>query len=110
MKSTLRIVAASMLVAMLAACTPQMQDELTRDAARTAVRPVLEQRFPGIPLEPATDCVIDNASSSELLALAADAVTGPTANTVEIVSDVVSRPATIECLAREGLPALLTRL
>ncbi|WP_413720514.1 hypothetical protein [Silicimonas sp. MF1-12-2] len=110
MKLTLRIVAASMLVAMLAACTPQMQDELTRDAARTAVRPVLEQRFPGIPLEPATDCVIDNASSSELLALAADAVTGPTANTVEIVSDVVSRPATIECLAREGLPALLTRL
>ena len=110
MKSTLRIVAASMLVAMLAACTPQMQDELTRDAARTAVRPVLEQRFPGIPLECATDCVIDNASSSELLALAADAVTGPTANTVEIVSDVVSRPATIECLAREGLPALLTRL
>ena len=110
MKLTLRIVAASMLVAMLAACTPQMQDELTRDAARTAIRPVLEQRFPGIPLEPATDCVIDNASSSELLALAADAVTGPTANTVEIVSDVVSRPATIECLAREGLPALLTRL
>ena len=70
----------------------------------------LEQRFPGVQVEFATDCVIDNASSGELLALAADAVTGPTANTVEIVSDVISRPATIECLAREGLPVLLTRL
>ena len=98
------------LVLALAACTPQMQDELTRDAARTAVRPVLESRFPGVPLEPATDCVIDNATSRELLALAADAVTGPTANTAEIVSDIVSRPATIECLAREGLPAILSRL
>ena len=100
-------VAASVL---LTACSPQMQDELTRDAARAAVRPVLEQRFPGVQVEFATDCVIDNASSGELLALAADAVTGPTANTVEIVSDVISRPATIECLAREGLPVLLTRL
>lgn len=98
------------LAVMLAACTPQMQDEITRDAARNAVRPVLESRFPGVPLEPATDCVIDNATSRELLALAADAVTGPTANTAEIVSDIVSRPATIECLAREGLPAILSRL
>jgi len=92
----------------LAACTPQQQDELARDAAKQAVRPVLEERFPGIPLEPATDCIIDNASSRELLSLAADAVTGPTANTVEIVTDIASRPDTIRCLAREGLPVLLT--
>ena len=91
----------------LAACTPQQQDEITRDAARTAVRPVLEQRFPGVPLEPATDCIIDNASSQELLSLAADAVTGPTANTVEIVSIILSRQGTIQCLATEGLPVLL---
>ena len=38
---------------------------LARDAARTAVRPVLESRFPGVPLEPATDCVIDNATFEE---------------------------------------------
>jgi len=91
----------------LTACTAQTQDELTRDAAKRAVRPVIAQRFPGIPLEPATDCIIDNASSRELLSLAADAVTGPTANTVEIVGDIASRPETIRCLAEEGLPALL---
>ncbi len=94
----------------LFACTPQQQDELTRDAAKRAVRPVLAERFPGIPLEPATDCIIDNASSRELLSLAADAVTGPTANTVEIVSDIAARPDTLRCLAEEGLPILLGSL
>lgn len=91
----------------LTACSAEMQDDLTRSAAKSAVRPVLEDRFPGIPLEPATDCVIDNASSNELLALAADAVTGPTASTVEIVTDIAARPATLQCLATEGLPTLL---
>lgn len=95
---------------LLLACTPAQQDEITRDAAKTAIRPVLEDRLPGIPVEPATDCIIDNATSRELLALAADAVTGPTANTVEIVSDIASRPDTIRCLATEGLPTLLERL
>lgn len=101
---------AFVLVLALAACTPAMQDDLTRDAARTAVRPVLERNFPGVPLDVATDCIIDNATSRELLSLAADAVTGPTANTAEIVSDVLSRPATLQCLATEGLPVLLNGL
>ena len=95
------------LAVMLAACTPAQQDDLTRRAAKTAVRPVLADNFPGVPLEPATDCVIDNANSTELLSLAADAVTGPTASTAEIVANIVSRPGTITCLAAEGLPALL---
>ncbi|MCG6884482.1 MAG: hypothetical protein LJE62_12080 [Silicimonas sp.] len=96
------------LILVLAACTPMQQDNLTRDAAKSVVRPVLREKLPGIPVEPATDCIIDNASSGELLSLAADAVTGPTANTVEIVTDIASRPDTIRCLAAEGLPALLT--
>ncbi len=96
------------IASMLLACTPAQQDELTRDAAKRAVRPVLEERLPGVPLEPATDCIIDNASSGELLSLASDAVTGPTANTVEIVSDIATRPETVRCLATEGLPVLLT--
>lgn len=97
-----------LLLTALAACTTAQQDELTRDAAKRAVRPVLAERLPGVPVEPATDCIIDNATSREILSLAADAVTGPTANTVEIVSDIATRPETIRCLATEGLPALLT--
>lgn len=96
--------------AMLGACTTAQQDELTRDAARTAIRPVLQEQFPGIPVEPASDCVIDNATSKELFSLAADAVTGPTANTVQIVSTIIRRPETIRCLAETGLPAIFSAL
>ena len=98
------------LILALAACTPAAQEQLTRDAAKSAIRPVIAERFPGVPLEPATDCIIDNATQNELLALASDAVTGATASTAEIVSDIVSRPPTIQCLATEGLPVLLNRL
>jgi len=94
----------------LAACSSAQQDFLARDAAKQAVRPVLAERFPGIPLEPASDCIIDNATAQEIFALAADSVTGPTASTAEIVTRIVSRPETIQCLATEGLPVLLGRL
>ena len=105
-----RLVGGCLAALVLTACTVEQQDALTRDAARNAVRPVLERNFPGVPLEPATDCVIENASSRELLALAADAVTGPTASTVEITTNILKRPATLQCLATDGLPVLLDGL
>lgn len=93
----------------LAGCA-ELQDQIAQDAARSVVRPVLAERFPGVPLEPATDCVIDNATAAEILSLAADAATGqPDEGTVETVLVIVSRPETITCLATEGLPVLLTR-
>ena len=95
---------------LLAACTSEQQTELTRDAARQTVRPVLAEKFPGVPLEPATDCIIDNATGKELLSLAADAVTGPNAGTVEMVTQIVSRPETLTCLATNGLPALINQV
>ena len=91
----------------LAACSPQQQDQIARDAARSAITPVVTDRFPGVPVEPAIDCIIDNASAAQIRALAADAVLGATQSTVEIVTDIVSRPETLTCLAAEGLPALL---
>jgi hypothetical protein len=98
---------AVLCAATLAACTPADQDRLTRDAASAAITPVLVQRFPGVPVAPAVDCIIDNANSRELLSLAADSITGPTANTVELVTNIVSRPDTLNCLLANGLPALL---
>ena len=87
---------------MFTACAPGAQDQIARSAAKEAVRPVLAERFPGVPVEGATDCVIDNATSQEILTLAADAVTGPTASTVEVVARIVTRPEAVECLIREG--------
>ncbi len=89
------------------ACSPQAQDQIAREAARSAITPVIAERFPGVPLQPAVDCIIDNASAVQIRALAADAVVGPNENTAQIVSDIVSKPETLTCLAAEGLPALL---
>ena len=94
-----RLTTLALCALILAACSPMRQEELTRNAARTAIRPVLEQRFPGVPLAPVTDCIIDNASQ-----------TGATASTTQIVSNIASRPATIQCFATEGLSTLLNRV
>ncbi|MCA0939005.1 hypothetical protein LCM08_07350 [Salipiger pacificus] len=95
------------LVLLLAACSVQTQDQIARQAAKSTVARVVADKYPGLPVEPALDCVIDNASSTQIYALAADSVTGPTASTVEVVSDIVSKPETLTCLAAEGLPALI---
>ena len=91
----------------LAACSQAVRDDLTRDAARNAVRPALADKFPGVPLELAVDCIINNAGSKEFLSLAADAVAGPTASTAQIVGNIASRPETLRCLASDGLSAFL---
>ena len=102
-----RLAACSATAVTVAACTQEGRDAVARDAARNAVRPVLADRFPGVPLEPSVDCIIDNATAGEILQLAADAVTGPTPQTAETVLDIAARPETITCLATEGLPAFL---
>ena len=59
------------------------------------------------PIEPTLDCIIDNASAAQIRALAAESVLGATESSVQIVSDIVSQPETLTCLATKGLPALL---
>ncbi|MCL3882098.1 hypothetical protein [Marivita sp. GX14005] len=98
---------ALLLILGLAACTPQAQDRIARDAARSAIAPVLVDRFPGVPLEPTLDCMIENASAAQIQALAVDSLAGTTQSTVQIVTDIISQPETLTCLAAEGLPALL---
>lgn len=95
------------VVVFIAGCTSEAADTVARSSAKAAVRPVLQERFPGVPLEPSVDCIIDNASASEILTLAADGVTGPTASTSELVLRIASRPDTLVCLASQGLPPLL---
>ena len=103
----MRLAFATILV--LAVCSVQHQDPFARDAARSTITPVLIERFPGVPLEPALNCVIDNASAVQIRALALDGVTGATESTVQIVTDIISKPQTIQCLATRGLPVLLER-
>ncbi|MCX7644251.1 MAG: hypothetical protein N2Z62_03015 [Rhodobacteraceae bacterium] len=100
---------AAALAAALGGCveTPPA-DLVARAAAKEAVRPVLQRRLPGVPLEPAVTCVIDNASAGEILRLARAGAAGtPDPATVDIVIAVLGRQGTIDCLATDGLAPFL---
>jgi hypothetical protein len=103
------LIRAALITALLAlsACAG-LQDELARDAAKRSVNPVLAERFPGVPLEPASDCVIDNASAGEITRLAL-AATQPSVSpeTQALVVEIATRPETIRCLATDGLAPFL---
>ena len=96
------------LTLLLAACSTQSQDAIARGAARSTVTKIVVDRFPGAPVEPVLDCVIDNASATQIYALAADTIGGPTESSIQIVADVVQKPETITCLSTTGLAAVLS--
>ena len=91
----------------LVGCTAADQDQIARETARATVTPMLEERFPGVPVAPAANCMIDNASGQEIITLAAASVTGVTTNTTRVFNDVLRRPETLNCIANEGLTLLL---
>ena len=94
----------------LSACGDDgLADQLARKEAKNTVRPVLAKRFPGVPLEPATDCVIDNASAGEILKLARAGVTGLGPEETQLVVEIATRPDTIECLLKDGLSPFLLK-
>ena len=104
-----RLAAALSAVAVLAACVDtRPADTIAREAAKDAVRPVLQRRLPGVPVEPAVNCVIDNASAGEIISLArAGAAGAPDPASVETVLAILRREGTIDCLATDGLSPFL---
>ncbi len=101
--------AAVFLLPALAACDPAAGDRLARDAARSVIGRTVATRFPGVPVQPAIDCLIDNASPNEILGLASDTVTGPTAATTETILAIARRPEAIRCFAASGAATLPIR-
>lgn len=94
--------------AVAAASAPEAVTQATRAAAKATVNRVASERFPGVPVAPVSDCVIDNASVAEILTMARFSVGAPDPRAVDAVLGVARRPDTIQCLADEGLPRLLT--
>lgn len=104
----MRAIAALTGLAFLAACGEDgLADQLAREQARNAVNPILSERFPGVPLEPATNCVINNASASEIFQLAKAGTTTVSQTDVELVVQIATRPDTIECLLKDGISPFL---
>ena len=94
--------------AALLGCTEMQQsaDAVARTSARAAVDEVLVTRFSGVDgdrVTPYTDCLIDNASRSEIASLARAAVGGVNEATVSLVYGMARRPEISACLLRAGL-------
>lgn len=93
------------LVAFLAlsACVSggDIMQETTRSLARNAVDAAAGKYLPGVNVTPYTDCVINNASTSELLQLAKTAGAGAgqeiAVQAFPIVKTIASRPETAQC-------------
>ncbi len=78
-------------------------DVLARDAAKGVVNNVVQTRFPGVNAAPYTDCIIDNATGSEIVTIAEAAVLGVTSNTTNLVVEIAGRPDTVRCALNNSL-------
>ena len=93
----------------LTACSGsnELADAVARDTAKSVVTPIVEENLPGTNAVGITDCVIDNASSGEILTLASAAVRGVDQSTVKTVLDIAKRPQAVECIAKVSLSGLV---
>ena len=92
--------------ALLAGCMQDLGpagDMLARDAAKSVVNSAVQTRFPGIDARPLTDCIIDNASSSEIIQIAESALVGTSQATTNLIVDIAERPETVRCTVNNSL-------
>ncbi len=82
-------------------------DNRAREAAKSAVTPIVQERYPGLPVAPIVDCVIQYASLSEVLELARAATLGPTSETHRVVIAIAARPDTVRCIAQAQADAFV---
>jgi hypothetical protein len=78
-------------------------DQIARNSAKTVVNGVVESKLPGVDATVVTDCVIDNASSSEIVEIAQAAIVGTTSTTTSLVLEIAQRRDTISCIADDTL-------
>ncbi|TCS60028.1 succinate dehydrogenase [Primorskyibacter sedentarius] len=93
----------------LAGCSVanDVADQLARDRAKSVVNGVVADQLPGVDVAPVTDCIIDAASASEILDIAAASATGVTDSTVSKVLTIAQRPDSVDCIAKAALGKFL---
>lgn len=92
---------------LLAACANPIVENTSRDVAKGVVNDVVSARFPGVNAAPYTDCIIDNASTEEIISLAQNALTQNTNAAATTVFKIAQRPDTTNCIAQSALGAFL---
>jgi len=78
-------------------------DVLARDAAKNVVNSTVQARFPGVDARPLTDCIIDNASSGEIIQIAESAIVGSNHATTNLIVQIAQRPDTVRCTVNNSL-------
>jgi hypothetical protein len=81
-------------------------DDTVRNQAEQTIVTVVEKQFPNVNAQPVANCVVDNASTSEILSVAGDSVTGVDQGTIKTVLDILKRTETISCIAKNGIGGL----
>jgi hypothetical protein len=106
---SLRVLFTALVLVTAAGCTEltDAADNRAREAAKVAVTPIVEERYPGLPVAPIVDCVIQYAGLSEVLELARAATLGPTSETHRVVIAIVARPDTVRCIAQAQAEAFV---
>ncbi len=106
-----RFAAALLALLAVAACDTPIGTQVARESARSVVNDIVASRFPGAPITPVTDCIIDNATGSEIVSIAGDAVARqPSPETVRLVFEIARRPDTVTCFVEEAGPLVLPRI
>ncbi|MFN3274529.1 MAG: hypothetical protein ACK41U_07645 [Paracoccus sp. (in: a-proteobacteria)] len=82
----------------VAAAAPTILDAASRQVARNTINSEMQRRLPGANTAPYTDCVVNNATTAELIDIAQMSRSGVT-GTADSVAAIVSRPATTQCIA-----------
>lgn len=81
----------------LTACDTPIGTEVLRFQAKGVVDGVVQKYAPGIDVTPISDCVIDNASGSEIVEIGGASVSGVTSETTDLVLDIATRQNTLAC-------------
>jgi hypothetical protein len=92
-------------VGLLAGCavTQDIADTAVRDEAKSVASSVIGQEFPGVDAEPIADCIVDNATTQEILTIATGSIGGPTQATVDAVLSLAQRQEVVTCVLQIGI-------
>lgn len=84
--------------------TPTTLDAASRAVARTTINAEMAKRLPGANTAPYTDCVVNNATTAELIDIAQMTNAG-VSGAGDSVAAIVRRPATTQCIAAAAATA-----
>lgn len=93
------------IVLLLSACAlaEQSADAIARAQAKAYINSVASEFFPGVNTAAVTDCIIDNATTAEVIEIAQASVTKNTVAAAQVVGNIAGRPDTLNCITIAGL-------